>query len=139
LAIALWVVIVDYMAQIPYYVVNYYIPHHAAPSASSVALLSLTLLWFLIGYFGLRKRKRFGYWLLQSFLLVEGLFYLRTLLFGAAALQLENPDPVIRAVFLIGYATGIVSLFYFAMLIVFRRRYPAPRDGSQTGHEEKGR
>jgi hypothetical protein len=83
----------------------------------------LTLAWFLIGYFGLRTHRRFGYWVLLSFVLVEGLFYLRTLLFGAAAFQLDNPSVVIRIVFMIGYATGIVSLVYFAALIIFGARY----------------
>ncbi len=122
LAVLFWVVIADYLAQIPYYIVNYYVPHRALPTLSSLVLLGLTLAWFLVGYFGLRARRRFGYWVLLSFLLVEGLFYLHTLVFGAVAFQLANPNLVIKAVFLIGYATGIVSLIYFVALIVFRKR-----------------
>jgi len=117
-----WVVIVDYLAQIPYYSVNYYFPHHAPPTVSSVVLLGLTLAWFLIGYFTVRRR-RFGYWVLLSFLVVEGLFYLRTLLLGSVAFQLQNPHPVIVAVFIIGYVTGIVSLVYAIVLVVSRSRF----------------
>jgi len=124
LVVLFWVVIVDYLAQIPYYLVNYYFPHHAPPTISSIVLLGLTLAWFLIGYFTI-GRRRFGYWLLLSFLVVEGLFYVQTLLLGAAAYQLQNPHPVILAVFIIGYVTGIVSLVYAVVLVVFRSRYRA--------------
>jgi len=126
LVVLFWVVIVDYLAQIPYYLVNYYVPSGRPPTVSAVVLLGITLAWFLIGYFSIRRR-RFGYWVLLSFVVVEGLFYLRTLLFGAAAYQLQNPHPVIMAVFLIGYATGIVSLAYAVFLVVFRSRYQAQR------------
>ena len=122
LVVLFWVVIVDYLAQIPYYLVNYYFPHHAPPTVSSVVLLGLTLAWFLIGYFTVRRR-RFGYWVLLSFLVVEGLFYLRTLLLGSVAFQLQNPHPVIVAVFIIGYVTGIVSLVYAIVLVVSRSRF----------------
>lgn len=122
LIVLFWVVIADYLAQIPYYFVIYYIPHHVPPTLSSVVLLGLTLTWFLVGYFGHRAHRPFGYWVLLSFLLVEGLFYLRTLLLGVAVFQLENPSLVVRIVFLIGYATGIISLLYFAALVAFRAR-----------------
>jgi len=124
LAVLFWVVIVDYLAQFPYYLVNYYLPHHTPPTISSIVLLGLTLAWFLIGYFTI-GRRRFGYWLLLSFLVVEGLFYVQTLLLGAAAYQVQNPHPVILAVFIIGYVTGIVSLVYAVVLVVFRSRYRA--------------
>jgi hypothetical protein len=127
LVILLVVVLLDYAAQIPYYLVNYYLPRQAAPTVSSILLLGLTLAWFLVGYFGLRARKPFGLWVLLSFLLVEGLFYLRTMLFGTAAFQLENPNLVIRIVFVIGYVTGVVSLFYFAMILAFRRQFRRSR------------
>jgi hypothetical protein len=127
LFVLFWVVIADYLAQIPYYLVNYYIPHHALPTPSSVVLLGLTLAWFLIGYFALRARRRYGYWLLVSFLAVEGLFYLNTLIFGGAVLQLNNPSLAIRAVFVVGYVTGIVSLIYAVALVIFRSRLLATR------------
>jgi len=122
LVVLFWVVIVDYLAQLPYYLVNYYLPHHSAPTISSIVLLGLTLAWFLIGYFTIRRRP-FGYWVLLSFLVAEGLFYLRTLLDGAAGYQLANPDAVIKTVFIIGYVTGVVSLVYAGFLVVFRSRF----------------
>ena len=126
LPVLFWVVVADYVAQIPYYLVNYYVPHRAAPTLSSVVLLGLTLAWFLVGYIGLRAHRRFGFWVLLSFLLIEGLFYLRTILFGAAAYQIANPNLVIKIVFLTGYVTGVVSLTYFVLLLVFRSRYQRP-------------
>jgi hypothetical protein len=99
---------------------------------SSFVLLGLTLAWFLVGYIAVRRRP-FGYWVLLSFVIVEGLFYLRTLLFGPVAFQLANPSVLIKIVFLIGYATGIVSLAYVVFLVVFRSRYQVERknrDGS---------
>jgi hypothetical protein len=132
LAVVFWIILLDYLAQVPYYLVNYFLPHHVAPTVTAVVLLSLTLVWFLGGYIALRSGRPFGYWLLLSFLLVEGLFYLTTLLFGSAALQLENPNPLNKIVFVIGYLTGIVSLFYFVVILVLRDRYlvtKAPRRG----------
>jgi hypothetical protein len=123
LAVLFWVVILDYLAQLPYYLVNYYLPHQLAPTLSAVVLLGATLAWFLIGYVSMRRGRAFGFWVLLSFLVVEGLFYLHTLLFGAAVLQMTNPNPVVRAVFVIGYVTGIVSLIYAGLLIAFRSRY----------------
>jgi hypothetical protein len=123
LVVLFWVVIADYAAQIPYYLVNYSIPHGSAPTLRSLVLLGMTLAWFLIGYFALLQGRRVGYWLLLSFLLIEGVFYLLTILFGAVAFQLDNHSWVNRIVFLIGYATGIVSLLYTVLLLVFRSRY----------------
>ncbi|MGH7862604.1 MAG: hypothetical protein ACRENM_04980, partial [Candidatus Dormibacteraceae bacterium] len=95
------------------------------PTVSAIILLGLTLAWFLVGYFGQRAHRRFGFWVLLSFLLVEGLFYLRTLLFGHVAFQLDNSNLVVRMVFLIGYVTGVISLLYAAAIIAFHTQYAA--------------
>jgi hypothetical protein len=134
LPVLFWVVVADYLAQIPYYIVNYGIPYHAAPTVSALVLLGLTLTWFLVGYFGLRAHRRFGYWVLLSFLLIEGLFYVQTLLFGTAVFQLENPHLVNRIVFSIGYASGIISLLYFAALITFRAQYRATPESTAANN-----
>lgn len=123
LGLLFWVVIADYLAQIPYYFVNDYFPRHTAPTLSSVALLGVTLVWFLVGYLGHRAHRRFGFWVLLTFLLVESIFYLATLASGAIVFELDNPSLIIRIVFLVGYVTGIVSLLYAVALVVFRRRY----------------
>jgi hypothetical protein len=125
LRILFWVVLLDFAAQIPYYVINDYLPHHAAPTVSSIVLLGAVLAWFLVGFFGLRAGRRFGFWVLGSFLAVEGLFYLATVLTGAAAFQLGNPNPIVKVVFIIGYLCGAVSLTTLALLI--RERILAQR------------
>lgn len=121
------VVVLDYVAQVPYYLVNDLQAHGNPPSVSSIVLLGLTLVWFLVGFFGYRAGRGFGFWVLLSFLFVEGVFYLVTLVTGVAALQLANPNPVNKVVFVIGYATGIISLIYFVAIIVVRSRRPAAR------------
>jgi hypothetical protein len=123
LVVLFWVVIVDYLAQVPYYLVNYYLPHRTPPSVSAIVLLSLTLAWFLVGYFAYRAHRRYGFWVLLSFLAVEGLFYLNTMLFGGLGVLLGTPNPVLRIVFLVGYVTGLLSLTYAVLLVVFRTRY----------------
>ena len=138
LVVLFWVVIADYLAQIPYYVVNYYIPHQTPPTVSAIVLLGLTLAWFLVGYFGQRTHRRFGFWVLLSFLLIEGLFYLRTLIFGPVAFQLDNSNLVVRIVFLIGYVTGVISLLYAAAIIAFRAQYAAHTEGTSRPRMRKG-
>jgi hypothetical protein len=66
LAALFWVVVADYFAQVPYFLVNYYFPHQTPPSVSAIVLLGLTLAWFLLGYFGFRAQRRYGYWLLAA-------------------------------------------------------------------------
>ncbi len=117
LRILFWVVMLDFAAQIPYYLINDYLPRHAPPTVSSMVLLGVVLAWFLVGFFGLRVGRRFGFWVLGSFLAVEGLFYLATVLTGAAAFQLANPNPIVKCVFIIGYLCGAVSLVVLGMLI----------------------
>jgi hypothetical protein len=121
LRILFWVVLADYLAQIPYYLINYYFPSQLPPAISAVVLLGLTLVWFLVGYFALRRRKSWGFWVLLSFLAVEALFYAVALVSGVAAFQLENHNLVIKAVFIVGYITGAVSAI-FVILIIHKRR-----------------
>lgn len=68
------VVCLDYVAQVPYYLHQYAVRSHAAPSAPGVALLAVTLLWFVLGVVGLWQGSAQGYWLLVAFLAVECLF-----------------------------------------------------------------
>lgn len=113
----LWVTLLNYVAQIPYYLHNYYFPYHVPPTLSSILLLGLTLAWFLLGYFGFRKGRSFGFYVLVSFLIVEALFYLHSFVFGAFFFQLQNPSLLIRAVFVYGYLSGAVAGWYAYLLI----------------------
>lgn len=115
--ILLWVTLLNYAAQIPYYIHNYYLPYHVPPTLSSVLLLSATLAWFLIGYVGLRTKQRFGFYALLSFLLVEALFYLHSFIFGAFSFQMQNPSILIKLIFFYGYVSGVVAGLYAFKLL----------------------
>jgi hypothetical protein len=123
LVVVFWVVVADYLAQVPYYLVNYYLPHRTPPSCSAIVLLSVTLAWFFFGYFAFRAHGPYGFWVLLSFLTVEGLFYLNTMIFGGLGVLLGTLNLVLRVVFLVGYVTGLLSLTYAVLLVVFRTRY----------------
>lgn len=118
-----WATIINYSAQIPYYLYNYYFPYHVPPTLSSIVLLGITLAWFVLGYAGVRQQRRWGYYALLRFLLVEAVFYAHTLLLGTFIFQLQHPNPVIKAVFLIGYLSGIVAGYYAYLLIRYKVRF----------------
>lgn len=112
----------NYLAQIPYYLHLYYLPHGLAPSASGVALLGATCAWFLVGYIGLARGREAGYWLLLAFLLTEVGFYAHGILIrvsnGAPAFQnMQTHDPLLLIVFGIGYLNMVMGAFFiFALL-----------------------
>ena len=117
LQILLLVTIVNYVAQVPYYLHNYYFPYRLLPTLSSIVLLGLTLAWFLAGYLGHSKGKKWGRYALLSFLVAEALFYFHSIAFGAFLFQMQNPSLIIRTVFLIGYVSGAVSAYYAYALV----------------------
>lgn len=117
LTVLLLITLVNYAAQIPYYVHNYYTPHHMLPGVRAVGLLGFTLLWFLVGYIAFEKKLRFGYRILLSFLIVEALFYTHTMLTGSFIYQLRNHSNTIKAVFIIGYISGITAAYYVYVLL----------------------
>jgi hypothetical protein len=113
----------NYVAQVPYYWHNYYVPYGELPSMSSVVLLGITLLWFIVGYVGTVRRSKPGYFILVSFLCVEALFYLHTIAFGAFLFQLQNSSLLIKAIFVIGYISGGVAGYYAYKLIRDRKNF----------------
>ena len=123
LKILLFVTIINYLAQVPYYLINDYFPYHILPSTRGVILLGLTFIWFLIGYVGTIKKKYVGYIVLVSYLIIEGLFYVLTIVFGAFIFQLQHPNSIIKVVFIIGYISGMTSLYYACVLIRNKPHY----------------
>ena len=113
----LLVTLTNYIAQVPYYLYNYYFPYHVLPTLSGMILLGLTLIWFVAGYVGFQRKYRYGYALLLSFLFVEALFYLHSFIFGAFFFQIQNPNPIIKLVFIVGYISGTVAGYYVYWLI----------------------
>lgn len=115
-------VVLNYLAQIPYYIHQYYIGRHIPPSLPGVLLLLLTLLWFLAGYTLFIKGKRYGRGLLISFLTAQVLFYGHSIIFGlvnggGAVAQLKTHSPFLLVIFLIGYLNFLVAAYYMYWLI----------------------
>jgi hypothetical protein len=114
----------NYAAQVPYFIHNYYAPSHPLPGVRPVALLGATLAWFVVGMIGVTRRRRWGRPVLMSYLLTEALFYGMTIISGAFIFQIENHSLLLRAIFVIGYASGAVAAYYAVRTFRERRREP---------------
>ncbi len=117
------VVGINYVAQVPYYLHLYYFPHRALPPLVGTMMLLATLVWFLLGWTLLmRRRSRSGYWLLLTFLLTETTFYLynefNQVTHGFAPFfHLQNHDPLLVVVFAIGYLNMLGGVVFVAALL----------------------
>jgi hypothetical protein len=117
----------NYLAQIPYYLYLYYLPHRALPPLFGTSLLAATFVWFLVGWLLLARRgSRAGYWLLLAFLLTEFSFYFLNMANQVAHgfapfFHLQNRDPLLFTVFAIGYL-NMVGGFAFIVFLVLRYR-----------------
>lgn len=123
------ITLVNYAAQVPYYLHNDYSAQHPLPNVRAVALLAVTLAWFAIGLAGFMRRQRWGFAVLVSFLAAEAIFYAGTFATGEFVGQLGNHSYLLKAVFIIGYASGAAAAYYAYRL--FRNR-PRPRLHSQA-------
>lgn len=123
------VVLVNYVAQVPYYIHQYYAPHHFLPSVYGSVLLGFTLAWFLVAYKKLSSGTKFGYFLMLSFLAVEFLFYLQTqlsqfLVSHQLFLHVYRPDGVLLfMVFGIGYVNFFAAAYFICYLLARRRAF----------------
>ena len=120
LHLLLGITLLNYVAQVPYYI-HFYFIHHAAPSPFGLAFLLGTLVLFLAGYFLTLQVKRAGAWLLLLFLLLEFGGYVLHNLTGAFLQDLPLNDPLFLTVSLIGYLNFAVSLIYLIAMIIGRR------------------
>ncbi|HXR49914.1 MAG TPA: hypothetical protein VN778_02715 [Verrucomicrobiae bacterium] len=116
------VVVLNYLAQIPYYFHQYYIGRHLAPSWPGTVLLLFTFLWFLAGYTRFVTSKQYGVGLLLSFLAAQVLFYGHAIIFGlinggGAVAQLKTHSPFLFVIFLIGYINFGVAAYYLVRLL----------------------
>lgn len=118
LKLLLVVVLANYLAQIPYYIHQYYSPHHFLPSLYGSVLLAITLIWFLVAYKKILDNRLSGYWLMLSFLLVEFIFYLQTQISQALTshqlfLHVYKPDGVLLfVVFGVGYVNFLAAPYF---------------------------
>ncbi len=118
------VTVLNYVAQIPYYI-HFYGVHHVAPSALGTVLLALTFAVFLAGYIYTLRGHRFGGWILFAFLIVEFGFYLLHNVSGAFLNDLPVGDPLFQIVSLIGYLNTIVALVYLILILRDRKLFLA--------------
>lgn len=130
-ASVLVVVLANYLAQIPYYLDVYYVPHGVAPNMRGTLMLLATLVWFLVGVVLLARGSRAGYWVLLSFLLVEVGFYAYNManqvMHGYAPFfHLQARDPILFVVFAIGYLNLIAGIGFIYMLLRHRSDLLAP-------------
>jgi len=117
-------ILANFIAQVPYTIHLYGVSRLATISPGIIAMYVVFAL-FLVGYFLFRQKRVFGYWVLVIFLALEFLFYLwdfvGSLMHGFSLFfQLSNPDPILRAVFAIGY----INLFasgYFLFLLLYKK------------------
>lgn len=129
LSLLFLVVAANYAAQLPYYVHQYYTPHKFLPDLAGTILLSATLIWFLIAFRLLTRGKRSGYYLLQSFLVVEFLFYLQTqisqwMVRHQLFLYVYHPHGLLLfIVFGIGYINFFASLYFMIYLLLNRAQF----------------
>jgi hypothetical protein len=126
LKLLLAVVGANFLAQIPYYLHQYYLPSHAAPALVGLVLMGVVLAWFGVGFAGLRRGSRIGYYLTLTFLMVEWLFYLQTQIVQALTghgilLYVWHPsDMVLFIVFGLGYINFFAS-FWFVYFMLSRK------------------
>ena len=121
--------VLNYLAQIPYYI-HFYGVYHAAPSPLGVALLAGTFALFLVGFSLTLRNSRGGWWLLLGFLALEFVFYLVHNLSGAFLQDLPLNDPLFLVVSLIGYLNTVAALIYLVVLIRGRQHVFAPAPGA---------
>ena len=130
LRIVFLVVVANYVAQVPYYLRLYYFPHHAPPAFWGTLALAATLAWFLVGFALLWRVRATGYWLTLSFLVTETGFYVYNEISQIAHgfppfFHLGNPDPVLWAVFAIGYLNMLAGVAFVGTMVVWRRSLTA--------------
>ncbi|MBW4061043.1 hypothetical protein HJC99_00515 [Candidatus Saccharibacteria bacterium] len=123
------VTMANFVAQIPYYLHQYYLTSHTAPSPLGLVLMGGVLAWFLIGYHGLARYQKYGYILVLSFLSVEFLFYLQTQIAQYLSghgifLYVSSPHSLILfIVFGVGYINFIASAWFIYELLRHARSF----------------
>lgn len=123
LGVLLAIVLVNYLAQIPYAAHQY----GWNVDLRGVALLAATLLWFVVGFALLLRGRSVGWWLTCAFLFVQFVFYFRNEIllipagYGFVFHLRDWRDPLLWAVFLIGDINFVASGYFLAYLLVHRR------------------
>lgn len=122
-----WIVAANYIAQIPYYLHQYYSPHHLFPDVIGSILLISTLLWFIMAFRLLYRSSKLGWWLMFTYLMVVFLFYIQTQIMQFVTthqilLHVYRPtNSLLFVVFGIGYINCLVAFLYLIYLVNKRK------------------
>jgi hypothetical protein len=111
------ITLVNYAAQVPYYLHNDYTPQHMLPGIRALVLMAGTLAFFALGLAGYQRRLRWGAPVLIAFLTIEAVFYAATFATGEFIFQMANPSYLLKAIFVIGYASGAAAGYYAYRLL----------------------
>lgn len=120
------ILLANFAAQVVYFYHLYYTPQHPLPDPRSILVMGTVFALFLASYFLLITKHRAGYYAMVGFLSVEFLFYLWNIVGGGLHqgygwfFHLREHDPILWAVFAIGYLSFFAS-GYFLALLLYRR------------------
>jgi hypothetical protein len=130
-------IVANFIAQIPYFIHQYYDPHHPFAQIKGILLMSGVLAFFILASVLLFRRQRPGYILMVIFLSVEFLFYLWTTLAEPLHgygwffhLYAQDEDLVLKTVFAIGYV-NLFAAGYLLGLLLFKRSHQREQDCSR--------
>jgi len=127
LRLLFWIVLANYAAQIPYYLHQYYAPHHFLPDIIGSLLLLITLVWFLLAFRLLSRGSKTGWWLMVAYLSVVFLFYIQTQIMQLVTvhqilLHVYHPAGfLLFMVFAIGYINCLAAVYYLIYLMAKRK------------------
>ena len=129
LRILFWIVVANYLAQIPYSIHLY--GSALGTNQKGTLLLLATFLLFLVPYLLIIKKSHAGYFGILIFLTIEFLFYVwnfvGSILHGFPPFyHLSNHDPILFTAFLIGYINLFASGYFLYYLLKNRSFYFSP-------------
>jgi hypothetical protein len=135
-------ILINFFAQIPYYLHLYYNPNDLLASARGIVLMFFVFAVFLLASLLLFKQRTSGYWLMVFFVAVEFLFYLWNSVIEVMSgnglfFHLNNPDLLLRAIFAIGYVNLFASGYFLALLLLKKSQLLAPQERAKPAAKYK--
>lgn len=123
--VAFLLILVNFLAQVPYFFYLYYRRQSFSVSLRSFLIMGLVFAVFLSGSILLFTHRRWGYPLMMLFLLAEFFFYLLNVINSAVHgfglfFQIHNPDLILRVIYSIGYMNLFASGYFLYLLIRYR-------------------
>ncbi len=127
--ILFFILLSNFVAQIVYFYHLYYTPQYPVPGLRSSFLMGSVFLLFLVSFVLLLIRPKTGFYIMVFYLCLEFFFYLWNILGRAFVpgygwfFHLRDRDPVLWAVFAIGYLSFFASGYFLALLLYRRRSF----------------